>query len=108
MTASTRTVTLSRVMPSWAGTGIVTICMFTLRSRSTPGTIMVNPGGRTSSWSRPSRSTTPRSYCLTTRAAAMAYTRPPASTATRATTNAWTITAPCLQGAFPHPPITPY
>ena len=29
MTASTRTVTLSRVMPSCAGTGIVIICMFT-------------------------------------------------------------------------------
>lgn len=69
-TASTRTVTLSRVMPSCAGTGIVTICMFTLRSRSTPGTIMVKPGPRTPSRSRPKRKTTPRSYCLTTRAAA--------------------------------------
>src|ERR1700678_4827334 len=34
MTASTRTVTLSRGMPSWAGTGIVTICMFTFCRRS--------------------------------------------------------------------------
>lgn len=46
-TASTLTVTLSRVMPSWAGTGIVTICRFTFRIRSTTGTIMVNPGVRT-------------------------------------------------------------
>ncbi len=71
-TASTRTVTLSRVMPSWAGTGIVTICMLTLCNRSTTGTIKVKPGGRTPPVSRPSRRTTPRSYCLslTTRAAA--------------------------------------
>ncbi len=69
-TASTRTVTLSRVMPSWAGTGSVTICMFTFRSRSTPGTITVKPGARIPSRSRPKRNTRPRSYCFTTRAAA--------------------------------------
>ena len=45
-TASTLTVTLSRVMPSCAGTGIVTICMFTFRSRSMTGTITVSPGPR--------------------------------------------------------------
>lgn len=70
MTASTRTVTLSRVMPSCAGTGMVTICMFTFRSRSANGRIMVKPGPRTESFSLPSRKTTPRSYCLMTRAAA--------------------------------------
>lgn len=70
MTASTRTVTLSRVMPSCAGTGIVTICMLTLCSRSIPGSTMVNPGPRTSLRSLPSLNTTPRSYCLTTFAAA--------------------------------------
>src|SRR6478752_2070907 len=37
MTASTRTVTLSRVMPSCAGTGIVMICMFTFCRRSATG-----------------------------------------------------------------------
>nr|CRL56981.1 hypothetical protein CPGR_04309 [Mycolicibacterium fortuitum subsp. fortuitum DSM 46621 = ATCC 6841 = JCM 6387] len=67
MTASTRTVTLSRVMPSWAGTGIVMICMLTFCNRSATGTSIVNPGCRTLSWTRPNRKTTPRSYCLTTR-----------------------------------------
>src|SRR6478672_386139 len=37
MTASTRTVTLSRVMPSWEGTAIVMICMFTFSRRSAIG-----------------------------------------------------------------------
>ena len=67
MTASTRTVTLSRVMPSWAGTGIVMICMFTFCRRSATGTSTVSPGPRTPSCTRPKRNTTPRSNCLTTR-----------------------------------------
>jgi hypothetical protein len=67
MTASTRTVTLSRVMPSWAGTGIVMICMLTLSRRSAIGINIVNPGPRTRDCTRPNRKTTPRSNCLTTR-----------------------------------------
>ena len=44
MTASTRTVTLSPVMPSWEGTGIVMICMFTFSRRSAIGINIVSPG----------------------------------------------------------------
>jgi hypothetical protein len=66
-TASTRTDTLSRVMPSWAGTGMVTICMLTLRNFSTPGVTQVSPGCRGAPLTRPNRKTTPRSNWLTTR-----------------------------------------
>src|SRR2546421_5372480 len=66
-TASTRTVTLSRVMPSWAGTGSVTIWVFTFRSRSTKGIIVVSPGSRACGSARPKRKTMPRSNWLTTR-----------------------------------------
>jgi hypothetical protein len=49
-------------MPSWAGTGMVMICMLTLRSRSTIGTSSVIPGPRVPSRTRPNRKMTPRSY----------------------------------------------
>src|SRR3954452_21312343 len=55
-------------MSSWAGTGIVTTCTFTLVIRSTIGISMVSPGLRTSLCARPSRNTTPRSIWRTTRA----------------------------------------
>ncbi|GAX58996.1 hypothetical protein SO3561_10571 [Streptomyces olivochromogenes] len=102
MTASTRTVTLSRVMPSCAGTGIVTICMLTLRSRSTPGMIMVNPGGLMPPRSRPSRSTTPRSYCLTTRAAATTYTTPAVPTTAAVAKSSSSMTTPFRAAAYHH------
>ena len=72
--------TLSRVIPSCAGTGMVTICMFTRWNRSTPGWIRVSPGARTSACTRPNRNTTPRSNCRTTRSPATAHsaTIPPA------------------------------
>src|SRR5512144_1463688 len=79
-TASTVMVTLSRVMPSCAGTGIVTVCMFTLTSRSIPnGKMSASPGPRAASRSRPNRNTTPRSYCR------IAYT--PVRTANATTTS---------------------
>ena len=82
-TASTRTVTLSRVMPSCAGTGIVTICIFTLARRSTKGTSSVSPGPRMASCTRPKRNTTPRSNCWTTRTlAASPSAHKPAAAAT--------------------------
>ena len=43
-TASTRTVTLSLVMPSWAGTAMATICMLTLAIRSPIGRMAWQPG----------------------------------------------------------------
>lgn len=55
---------------------------------------MVNPGPRTSLRSLPSRSTTPRSYCLTTLAAAAVYSAPAETAATIAITSSWTMTAP--------------
>ena len=55
-------------MPSCAGTGMVTICMLTLRIRSTTGISMVSPGRGSSGCARPNRNTMPRSFCLTTRA----------------------------------------
>src|SRR3954469_22252611 len=54
-------------MPSCAGTGIVTTCTLTRVILSTTGTSRVRPGGLRSGWARPSRNTTPRSTCLTTR-----------------------------------------
>src|SRR6516162_6485163 len=62
MTASTRIVTLSRVMVSWPGTAAAVICMLTLRSRSVNGLTQVSPGSRRPGRARPQRKTTPRSY----------------------------------------------
>ncbi len=65
-TASTVSVTLSRVMHSWVGTDIATIRMLTLTRWSTPnGTTIVRPGVRSLGRSRPKRNTSPRSYCCT-------------------------------------------
>ena len=68
-------------MPSWAGTGIVTICMLTLCRRSANGTIIASPGPRVSARTRPKRKTTPRSNCLMTRTLDPSSSRPGASTA---------------------------
>src|SRR6266542_2341558 len=85
-TASTRTVTLSRVIPSCAGIGIVTICMLTFCSRSTIGITRVSPGSRTFGSTLPNRNTTPRSNCRTTRSPAPNAMPPNASTARIAST----------------------
>src|SRR6266542_1252149 len=53
-------------MMPWDWIGMVTIRSDTRRSRSISGTIKVRPGSRTP-MTRPSRNSTPRSYCLTTR-----------------------------------------
>ena len=77
-------------MPSCAGTGIVTTCMLTRVIRSTTGISIVRPGRRTSRCARPSRNTTPRSICWTTRtlaAHADDQTRRPARRATFNTTS---------------------
>src|SRR5689334_7197812 len=88
-------------MPSWAGTGMVTICMLTRRSRSTPGTTTVRPGPRVPSRTRPNRNTSPRSYCLTTRALAANHPAPNPSAAMSRSTNS--IAAPAVAG---HGPLT--
>ena len=46
---------------------MVTTCMLTRFIRSTSGTRTATPGGLTCCWTRPSRNTTPRSICFTTR-----------------------------------------
>ncbi len=81
-------------MPSCAGMGRVMIWRLTLCSRSTIGTTRVNPGLRTSGNSRPRRKTTPRSYCLTTRAAAITYSAPADAVAAPAVTSSSIMTAP--------------
>src|SRR5947208_8068340 len=63
-TALTLTVTLSRVMASWAGTSRVTMRRSTLRIRSTPGMRKNSPGPRAPT-RRPRRKMTPRSYSCT-------------------------------------------
>ena len=55
---------------------MVTTCMLTRFIRSTNGISMVRPGRRTSGWARPSRNTTPRSICWTTRALDAQAARP--------------------------------
>src|SRR5258708_14351239 len=67
-TASTRTLTLSCEMPSWAGTLIATVCMLTFCIRSATGMIAVSPGRRTClSCTFPNLNTMPCSYCWITR-----------------------------------------
>ena len=83
-TASTLTVTLSRVMPSWDGMGMVTICTLTFRSRSMTGTMYASPGSRMCGRARPKRNTMPRSYWLTTRRPVAANTATAPSANTRA------------------------
>ena len=65
-TASTRSVTLSRVMASWAGTAATTICMLTLRSGSVNGLTQVSPAWRMPGSALPHRKTRPCSYWLMT------------------------------------------
>src|SRR2546430_10137219 len=67
-------------MPSCAGTGIVTICMLTFCSLSAIGMMNANPGWRTSGCTRPNRKTSPRSYCLITRALELSPIRPTITT----------------------------
>jgi hypothetical protein len=90
-TASTRTVTLSRVMPSCAGTAIATICMLTFCSRSPTGRIKVSPAPRTAGSTRPNRNTMPCSYCCTILTERPAAISPATASTTRMTTSA-TIT----------------
>ena len=54
-----RSVTLSRVMASWAGTAATVICMLTLRSRSVNGLTQVSPGWRMADGALPQRKTMP-------------------------------------------------
>src|SRR3569833_317548 len=82
-------------MPSWAGTGMVTICMLTFCIRSTNGTSSVRPGSETRARTRPNRKPSPRSYCLTTRTPAASQAPPATTTALRIST---TMAAP--GGAF--------
>src|SRR6266851_1936507 len=58
-TASTRTLTLSLVMPSWAGTAMAMICMLTFCSLSPMGRMMVSPGPRVSGRTLPNRKISP-------------------------------------------------
>lgn len=85
-TASTLTETLSRVMPSWVGTGMVTICVLTFRIRSTNGIRNVTPGCRCEGSALPIRNTTPRSTWLTTRIPLRSTIRAATATRTTATT----------------------
>src|SRR3954454_17364467 len=89
MTASTRTVTLSRVIPSCAGTGRVTICMLTFVIRSATGQSRTIPGALVVPGSTlPNRNTTPRSYWRTIRTlvpTSVAATRRTAAQSARST-----------------------
>jgi hypothetical protein len=68
MTASTRTVTLSRVITSCGGTFMATVWRLTLTIRSMPnGRMKKSPGPLGRVTTRPSRKTMPRSYSWTTR-----------------------------------------
>src|SRR5690349_1557580 len=79
-------------MPSWAGTGIVMICMLTLCRRSAIGVMRVSPGPRVVSRSCPKRSTTPRSNWVMTRTLDPASSRTTA--ATTISTHMMTISSP--------------
>ena len=60
--------TLSRVMPSCAGTGMVTTWMFTFRQPVDERHDQAQARRLGQSGTRPNRKTTPRSFCLTTAA----------------------------------------
>src|SRR5215472_897086 len=76
-TASTRTLTLSLVMPSWAGTAMATICMLTFCSRSPIGRMIVSPGPRVPGRTLPNLKIRPCSYCCTTFSERAATIPPP-------------------------------
>ncbi|GAA1263406.1 hypothetical protein GCM10009665_61220 [Kitasatospora nipponensis] len=80
-------------MPSWAGTGMVTICTFTRRIRSMTGISTTTPGWRTSSRTRPKRKTTPRWNCCTTRTLTAAHAAVSAAAPASAPSTASTIIA---------------
>ena len=90
-TASTRTVTLSLVMPSWAGTAMATICMLTFCIRSPTGRITVSPAPRGRPSTFPNLKMMPCSYCCTTLNERPAAMSPATTSITRMATRA-TIT----------------
>src|SRR5260370_7756787 len=103
-TAETSTLTLSRVMMPWDWIGIVTIRSDTRRSTSTTGMIRLSPGAREPR-SRPSRNSTPCSYCLTIRTASPNPSS--ASSTTTTTTAIKTPTATLRSGLVEGAPSTP-
>ena len=103
-TASTRTVTLSLVMPSWAGTAIATICMLTFCIRSPTGRMKVIPAPRGLASIRPNRNTMPCSNCCTILTDRAAVITPPSTISTMMITSAATISntsSPVSTGAWP-------
>src|SRR5580704_3890131 len=93
-TASTRTLTLSLVMPSWAGTAMAMICMLTFCSLSPMGRMMVSPGPRVSGRTLPNRKISPRSYCCTTRMLRPTTVSPPTTRMMRTTRSAASMGTP--------------
>ena len=82
------------------GTSITTVCTETFTIRSANGMISRRPGCRMSGSRRPNRSTTPRSYCCTSRTLAVSTSRT-RTTTIREINKALTGTPPNEKGTGP-------